>query len=287
MRSIHDGIKYRDLSALEYEAATFIFWRGLILEMAYCVYKHTSPSGKVYIGITAQRVKKRWQAGFGYKRNSHFWNAIQKYGWDNFSHEILYTGLTAEEAFEEEKRLIAEYKSNDQKFGYNLSCGGESGNTGVKMPDHVKENLIRLSTGRHPSEETRKKLSAARKGVKFTEEHKRKISESLKGKPREGHPMAEEAKEKIRQANLGRKNPHKGVPRSAETRKKLSESLKGKLAPNRKKVICVETGEIFDSLTEGAKCKGTNEQNVSACLRGKRNKAGGYHWEFYKEGEHD
>ena len=33
---------------------------------AYIVYMHTTPSGKRYIGITAQTVERRWQNGFGY-----------------------------------------------------------------------------------------------------------------------------------------------------------------------------------------------------------------------------
>ena len=55
----------------------------------YCVYKHTSPSNKVYIGITSQEPERRWQNGYGYATQQLFWRAIQKYGWDNFKHEII------------------------------------------------------------------------------------------------------------------------------------------------------------------------------------------------------
>ena len=55
----------------------------------YVVYKHTSPSGKVYIGITGQDIHRRWRNnGEGY-RGQLFYNAIKKYGWENISHEIL------------------------------------------------------------------------------------------------------------------------------------------------------------------------------------------------------
>ena len=57
----------------------------------FCVYKHVSPSHKVYIGITSRKPKKRWVNGEGYSNNDYFTKAIKKYGWDNFKHEILYT----------------------------------------------------------------------------------------------------------------------------------------------------------------------------------------------------
>lgn len=95
--------------------------------MGYTVYKHTSPSNKVYIGITMQKVSKRWQNGRGYIANTYFYRAIQKYGWNNIKHEILYENLNKEDAQLIEIELIKEYKSYDYHFGYNLSLGGELG----------------------------------------------------------------------------------------------------------------------------------------------------------------
>lgn len=92
----------------------------------YSVYKHTSPNGKIYIGITSMNPLYRWNKGKGYKKNSHFWRAIVKYGWDNFKHEILFSGLTKDEVCEKEIELIAKYKSNDPKHGYNHESGGQT-----------------------------------------------------------------------------------------------------------------------------------------------------------------
>ena len=80
------------------------------------VYIHTSPSGKMYVGITSSGVKRRWQNGRGYIKNDHFYRAIQKYGWDNFDHEVIAENLTKDEACEMEKALIKELKSNDYNF---------------------------------------------------------------------------------------------------------------------------------------------------------------------------
>ena len=65
----------------------------------YIVYKHTTPSGKVYIGITRTTLERRCGSnGRNYSKNILFYRAIQKYGWQNIKHEILFDGLTKEQA---------------------------------------------------------------------------------------------------------------------------------------------------------------------------------------------
>ena len=78
----------------------------------WVVYSHTSPSGKVYIGITHHSdPNKRWLNGHGYKDyQTLIKNAIKKYGWDNFEHKILYKECTEEFAKNKEKELISYYK---------------------------------------------------------------------------------------------------------------------------------------------------------------------------------
>lgn len=115
-------------------------------ENNYVVYKHTSPSNKVYIGITSRNPEKRWgKNGNKYLRHKHFYNAIQKYGWDNFKHEILFENLTKEEACQKEIELIAFYKSNDRSFGYNQSTGGESGHAGCIGRKYSKEERLKIA----------------------------------------------------------------------------------------------------------------------------------------------
>ena len=123
----------------------------------YVVYKHTAPNGKIYIGITGQTTAKRWIRGKGYRKNKHFFSAIEKYGWDNFTHEILLYDLTKEEAETEEKRLIAELKSNDPKYGYNQSTGGESGAAGVKRNAETRAKMSKAKKGTKQSPETIKR----------------------------------------------------------------------------------------------------------------------------------
>ena len=97
----------------------------------YCIYKHTLPNQKVYIGQTCD-ISHRWRAS-SYVGNSFFYNAIQKYGWENITHEILENNLTLDEANEREKYYIALYQATNSKYGYNLRIGGDGGGPmGVK-----------------------------------------------------------------------------------------------------------------------------------------------------------
>ena len=105
----------------------------------YIIYKHTTPSNKVYIGLTSRNPILRWNNGNGYRKNIHFFRAIMKYGWSNIKHEILYTDLTEEEAKRKEIELIAKYNATDLNFGYNITKGGD---TRASMPEETRIKMI-------------------------------------------------------------------------------------------------------------------------------------------------
>ena len=90
----------------------------------YCVYIHTNKiNGKKYVGITCQTPSERWRGGKGYKNSVKFYKAINKYGWENFYHEIIMDNLTQDEARAAEISLI---KTLDTiQNGYNISKGGD------------------------------------------------------------------------------------------------------------------------------------------------------------------
>ena len=71
----------------------------------------------------------------GINRVPLFYNAIQKYGWENFQHNILFENLTAEEAMVKEKELIQKYKTFDKNYGYNILLGGELGSSKINPND--------------------------------------------------------------------------------------------------------------------------------------------------------
>ena len=230
----------------------------------YYVYIHTFPNGKVYIGITSQKPTTRWgRDGKGYRRKQKGkWvqplmaKAILKYGWDNIKHEVLFEGLTKEEAEAKEIELIAFYRSNQPDYGYNMESGGHvtSCMKGKKLSEETKKKLSEAHTGKKLSEETKKKMSEFNKGKVLSEEHKKKISEANKGKK-----FSEEHKKKLSEAKLGGK-PNRVSP-----------------------VICIETGVIYKSIEEAHIQTGACKSSISNVCRGKGKTAGGYHWKYYEE----
>lgn len=91
-----------------------------------------------YIGITCQDPKQRWGSnGVRYKKNKYFYNAIQKYGWSNFKHEILFEELLWDQACLKEKALIKLFDTTKHDKGFNLTLGGEHN----KVTEETKQKL--------------------------------------------------------------------------------------------------------------------------------------------------
>lgn len=137
---------------------------GLKTAQLFCVYRHISPSGKVYVGITSKKPEHRWNNGKAYKQNRYFTNAINRYGWESFEHDVLFDGLQKDEACALEMELIKKYKSNDPSHGYNLSVGGESPAFGARWSKEQREKASKARRGKKASKETCKAISEAKKG---------------------------------------------------------------------------------------------------------------------------
>lgn len=254
------------------------------MNRTYIVYKHTTPNGKIYIGITSQKPYLRWGNGKGYK-SRHFYNAIQKYGWENIKHEILFTELSEEEAKLKEIELIAFYKSNQPEYGYNISSGGNtlSEETKIKIgiankialkgkrpSDLCISKMIEAHKNKQLSEETRKKISLSHIGIKHTEETKIKMSNARKGKSPSN------------KGQVGEKNYWYGKQHSEQSKEKMREIQK-KL--NGRKVIQLSlNGEFvkqYDCISDVVR-----ELNIKChscivnCCKGKQKKAYGFIWQY-------
>lgn len=200
------------------------------------VYKYTSPSGKSYIGQTV-RPEERMAKHRRMENDCAFHRAIKKYGFDNFTYEVLVTiDLDDEQELKQkldffEKFYIRKYKTFEN--GYNLTLGG-GGHLGFKVSEEVRHKISEARKGKALSEEHKAKLSEAHKGIKLpprSEEHKAKLSEVQKGKfisdevrskmseAHKGKTLSEETKRKMSEL---RKNP------SEETRRRISEAMKGR-----------------------------------------------------------
>ena len=89
------------------------------MEVKGFVYIHINKiNGKKYIGQTIQSPIKRWDYGRGYRNCSRFFNAIKKYGWDNFEHKVFECNESDLDRIESE--LIAQYNTTNPQYGYNL-----------------------------------------------------------------------------------------------------------------------------------------------------------------------
>jgi group I intron endonuclease len=159
----------------------------------HLIYKHTSPSGKSYIGQTND-YDRRCKEHQKYTWCRAFSAAIQKYGWDNFTHEMLVEYITEDEANALEVYYIKEH-STLYPNGYNLTTGGDAS---------------------LPSAETRSKMSIAQQGKKLTQESIDKRTASQKAKSR---TLSPNHKDKMTE---GRKKS----PLSADAKKQISETLK-------------------------------------------------------------
>lgn len=222
----------------------------------------------MYIGITSQSLEKRFNNGNGYKKCPKVYAAILKYGWDNVEHEMLFDGLTKQEAEAKEIELIAYYNSIEN--GYNIEHGGNA-------------------PGTH-SIETRAKISAGNVGKSrphWTEERKQAASVSVSGKsnPFYGKHHSEAVKKahsdfmKGNQYNKG--NHHTEAFKIAK-----SEQMKQKYAnggnPRCKAVIRKDkqgNEEKFYSLRKAAIDLGKSPASILSCIKNGKPLCG-YIWRY-------
>lgn len=217
----------------------------------YTVYMHISPDGKKYIGITGSSPKRRWDCGRGYLNNEYFTRSIKKHGWENFQHIILFEGLSETDAKKKEIELIKEHKTNDRKFGFNISSGGES-HSGTKISDKHKKIISEANKGKIVSIETRIKLSKSSKKY-FSDPEIRK-----------NHGKYE----------IGPKNHRYGI--------KLTDEEK--IARGAKPVLqFTKNGEFMQkyiSLHDASEKTNIARSMISCCCSGKYKQAGGYIWRY-------
>ena len=206
----------------------------------FCIYMHKNKiNGKMYIGKTNDIARRFKAKGKMYKTSPYFYSAIEKYGWDNFDHIVLKDGLTAEEAVIEEKYYIKLYNSQDREKGYNILEGGNGLGDYYQNPTNRQKQSQRLK--------------------KIWKEH-----------PETMHNIGDWIKE----------HPEQRIAHSQFMKKNYNEShLKQVNEKRKRRVKCVETGEIFESLMEACRAKNISCGNLSRVLSGKGKTAGGFHWE--------
>lgn len=215
------------------------------------IYKVTNKiNNKVYIGQTIKSLDERkrrhvYDAENHKDVNTTFYNAIRKYGIDNFEWIVLDTGMSKKDLDSKESYWIKELKSHirDGK-GYNMTTGGD-GSEGFKH-----------------SKEARMKMSADRKGRKHTDEAKAKMSENRRGTNR-----TEEMKQKDREVKLGVYD-NENNPRAKSVVKLTKDGL---------------FVERFPTAKQGAESVNGKRSAISNCCNGESKTSYGFKWMFEED----
>lgn len=212
----------------------------------YKVYIHINKiNKKKYIGITGQKyITSRWKNGGGYKKTPRFYNAILKYGWNNFTHIVLFNNLVKEEAERLEIELIKLFNTTNPEYGYNLQSGGGIGSVSELTRYKAKVR----QTGKHPTDETKSKMSKSHIG-------KQKCK---------GYKHSAETKEKHRLLMLGNKN--------FNSKSVCQYDLEGNF---------IRKYDYMEQIKQYIKIPNTS--HISDCCRGKRKKCYGFIWKYSEE----
>ena len=229
----------------------------------YCVYRHTTPGGKVYIGITSQSPQKRFNHGRGYWHNDHFLRAIKKHGWNNIIHEVLENGLNRSDAIATEKRLIKKYDSTNPAKGYNKMTGGDG--VGTHTAETI-EKLRIINTGKTWTEEQKEKQRQRMLGHKLSAESRKKLSQSKSGENNYffGRHLTEEHRMKIKQNSPSKKGSKSNLARAV-----CKYALGGDF-------ICE-----YPAITTAAEVNGiASPYNITGSINGRQKTCGGYIWRY-------
>ena len=242
----------------------------------WLVYIHTNQiNGKKYVGIThhINNPNKRWRNGLGYKKyignqTGHFYNAIKKYGWDNFDHEIIETNLTREQASTLEIQLIEKYMCCEHEYGYNSHEGGSGG---FPLSDQAKRKISLANSGerngmysigeRHPMYGKHHTLAA-----------RQKISQSNKGKVPWNKGVRGKFTDRQRSAVIATHTGNKynlGRVWSEESKNKVSEKIRQKWEDTsyKQRMIDAHTGKQNDSVSKSVICNDIEFRTMTECAK--------------------
>lgn len=276
----------------------------------YKIYAHVNKTnGKIYIGQTCMtNPNYRWRGGKGYKGNTHFSHAIDKYGWDGFKHIVIFENLTLEMANILEEEMIKKFKTQDSKFGYNVMYGGNN----KKHNDETKEKLRQINIGKKHSIEHREKMSKIiktqwengfRTGHKMSQEQLNEYGEKRGKKVYQYDKESLELiaiypsqKEAERQTGISQR----AIGRACLNPEGVNQSVNGYIwrfendlpsyrnASEKKRVFkcdkeTEEVLEVFSCSGDAAKSENVDRSCIVRCCQGKQKTSAGFKWFYEKD----
>lgn len=204
----------------------------------YTVYSLQTSDGKIYVGVTSDSVSRRWNHGNGYRFKPELWAVIQSEGWESVKKTVHAINLDEKSASEMEQSLIERFHATNSNYGYNSELGGVGKSKRLSTEIKRKIGDSQIGALNHNF------------GTHFSEEHRRKISDSNRGQQR-----SDETKRRIGRAHE--------IPVNQYTRE-------GVLVRR------------WDSGKEAAIATDTQPGHIAKVCKGERATAGGYKWAYAK-----
>ncbi len=201
---------------------------------------HTPDNDKRYIGqsrdIKYRRTRHLSKLRAGTHCNQHLQRAFRCYGEAGLVFSILQE-CSVDELDSAEVEWIKRYNSTDRNFGYNFSGGGRTGKT---THPETRRKLSELNTGKSLTKETREKLSTALSGRVRPPEEIAKLRDTCRNRTPErraelrynaslahmGHPTSEETRKKIADSLRGRPSANRGRPSPMRGKKQSPEHIR-------------------------------------------------------------
>lgn len=239
--------------------------------MFYIYLLENKINHKKYIGQTCQSPQNRWANGAGYKGQGVIGAAIEKYGWDNFDHIILEEVETQKEADARESYYIQYYDCLAcNRKGYNVSSGGQAGYPLAGFTEQEKQSY------------KEKQSIAGKKRFQENPELYQKMSEISKNYWTEENRLLKSAQMK------------EYYSQNLEAKEKFAQYGKEYIEKIKIPVKCIETGEVFESLTAAGEWCDVSGTSISLYLKGKGQYAGHHpdtnirlHWCYPKQNEQE
>lgn len=232
------------------------------------IYKITNTiNKKIYIGQTIQKYpKNRWSRHIYNAKVGEYgplYNAIRKYGKDLFVFEIIYQSFDIDDLNEKEIFFISYYNSTKRNIGYNVELGGKTSKMSEETKKRLSEKIKNQFKNGRPAVRARVNMPPWNKGLRY----------------KTGRKLNPEQIELLRIVN--------SKPKTESHKKNLSiarkEYYKNNINPLSKKVLCLNTNQIFDSAADASRFFNFPVTAAARVCNGQRKAYKGYVFKYIND----